>query len=123
MFVDNTEYVIHQADQPCGLSQEQNLSETTKHQVLDFIHLMYPKQKFLTLVFNPIIHHNLLTNDLYFNDFPNVHVADFCTFLNNRFCKKDISAKFVKLSKYLRGKGLRFPKVSIKNPMAQKLLC
>jgi len=124
MFVNKDIYVIHQENHPCGLSATGVEHQKTKHKVLDFVRSMYPKQKFLLLIFEPLVQLELINDKLYFTDHPQVHVADFCTFINNRFGKNDnVPSKFVKLCKYLQSQDLRFPKVAIKNPLAQKYLC
>ena len=85
---------------------------------------MYPKQKFLTLVFDILITNNLIDENLYFIPFQQVHIADFCTFLNNNFGKlNSTDGKYIKLCKYFQNLNLKFPKVGIKNPVAQKYLC
>jgi hypothetical protein len=43
---------------------------------------------------------NLIDNNLFFTSFPNIHVADFCSFINNKFEKN-----------------------GGKNPVAQKYVC
>jgi hypothetical protein len=123
MFVNKEIFLIHHQNQPCGISQNQS-KVFSKHKVFDFITNMYPKQKYLTLVFELIIEKNLIDDRLYFIDFSNVHVADFCTFINNKFGKINLTDhKYIKLCKYLQTQKLQFPKVSIKNPVAHKYLC
>ena len=123
MFLDNTIYVIHNKDQPCGQKIQSSSELSSKKHVIDFIKMMYPKQKFLTLVFEPMVQQELINDDLFFKDHPQVHIADFCSFINNRFAKNNFPPKITKLCKYLNAMGLRFPKVSIKNAEAQKMLC
>jgi len=125
MFTNKTIYVIHQENQPCGLTSSASTSEQkVSKKVMDFVRSMYPKQKFLSLVFESILQLNLIDDKMYFIGHPHVHVADFCSFINNRFGKNDdIPVKFIKLCKHLQSQGIRFPKVSIKNPVAQKYLC
>jgi hypothetical protein len=67
---------------------------------------------------------NLIDNNLFFTSFPNIHVADFCSFINNKFEKNGgTDQKFIKLCKFLRSNQIKFPKIAIKNPVAQKYVC
>jgi len=122
MFANNELYVIHPENISCVTSEPHHKSK--KHNVLEFIQTMYPKQKFLSLVFEPLVRLQLIDDDLYFTHPLPIHVADFASFLNNKFSKNvPNSNKFIKLCKYLNTLNLKFPKVGIKNPMAQKYLC
>ena len=91
---------FHSVDHRCGLQQE-SLSSHSKHDVFDFIKTMYPKQKVLTLVFDIITQHNLIDEQLYFVQFQHVHIADFCTFINNKYGKfQSTDTRFIKLCIY-----------------------
>jgi hypothetical protein len=96
----------------------------TSTQLEDYISHSYPKQKFLKIISNILVKKNLLNSDLYFIDNDKVHVADFISFIINRFDKNNKpDARIVKLCKTLAHKNVKFPNVSIKNPQAKKLLC
>jgi len=125
MFVNNEIYVIHPENQLCGVSHGTNGSEDqTKSAVVEFINTTYPKQKYLLLIFNPLVRLNMINDDLYFEAYPDIHIADFCVFLNNKFGKiENTNNRVIKLCKYLQSNKLKFPKVSVKNPVAQKYLC
>ena len=123
MFSNNTVFVIHPKNKPCG-QQLKNSSDTLNDQVFEFIKNTYPKQKYLAMVFKILQPLNLIDNNLFFTSFPNIHVADFCSFINNKFEKNGATdQKFIKLCKYLRSKQIKFPKIAIKNPVAQKYVC
>jgi hypothetical protein len=90
---------------------------------MDFIAKTYPKQKYLPLVFSILEKHNLIDDNLFFIPFQ-LHVADVCAFLNNRFGKiLTTDLRYIKLCKFLQSHKIKFPKISIKNPVAQKYLC
>jgi hypothetical protein len=101
---------------------EEAISDNSNISVLDFISSTYPKQKFLKIVANILVKHSLITNDLFFKDFLNIHVADFCAYINNRFEKQE-NARLVKLCKMLQSKNIKFPHVCIKNITAKRYLC
>ena len=120
MFHNNLIYVIHQQNESCGESTVQIKSDA----VTDFISKTYPKQKLLPLVFHILEKQNLIDENLFFSEFPSIHVADVCTFINNRFGKiQTTDSRYIKLCKYLQYRHIKLPKVSIKNPVAQKYLC
>jgi hypothetical protein len=124
MFSNNEKFIIHKNDESCKSSQtqEENPNDSFQSAVIEFIKNTYPKQKYLTLVFKIMNTHNLIDANLFFIAFPNLHVADVCAFFNNRF-DKNIDSRFIKFCKFLRQKKIRFPKVAIKNPIAQKYVC
>jgi len=66
---------------------------------------------------------NLINDDLFFVDFNDVHLADFCAFINNRFDKKKENTRMTKLCKFIQSKRVRFPNVCIQNVRAKKYLC
>jgi len=59
----------------------------------------------------------------FFVDFNDVHLADFCAFINNRFDKKKENTRMTKLCKFIQSKRVRFPNVCIQNVRAKKYLC
>ena len=127
MLVNNIRYVIHKANQPCGtlLTSDKTILHTTdiENKISSFLTQTYPKNKYLTLVFNILTKNNLINPDLFFSDFQNLHIADFCAFINNRFGKKEkTDVNMLKFCKYLRIKSIKFPKVCVKNPVALQLL-
>ena len=119
MFYNNLIYVIHQQNDSCIESNVQIKSDA----VTDFISKTYPKQKLLPLVFNIIEKQNLIDENLFFIEFPSIHVADVCSFFNNRFGKiQTTDSGYIKLCKYLQSRQIKLPKVGLKNPVAQKYL-
>ena len=137
MFVNNERFIIHPLDQPCSLTHEKNsslkdpveLEETIGDQVHDFLVHTYPKNKFLPLMFKNLVKHDLIDADLFFVDFPTIHVADFCAFINNSFGGGSSSSKnnktnglLLKLCKFIRTKHIKFPLICIKNPVARQAL-
>jgi hypothetical protein len=123
MFSNGEKYIIHKVDEPCGLTNEE-LSETPHQTVMDFIRNTYPKQKFLSLVFKIIEKHNIFDENLFCVPFPNIHVADICSFFLNRFGKHETTdTRYIRFCKFLQKKGIKLPKISLKNPVAQRYLC
>jgi hypothetical protein len=126
MFVNNEKFAIHPIDQPCSL-ENNNISLEgefpIQNQVHDFLVNTYPKNKLLPLVFSNLVKNNLIDSDLFFIDFPKIHIADFCTFINNRFGKKNkFNVQLLKLCKFIRSKQIKFPSICIKNPIARQAL-
>ena len=127
MFTNNEKFTIHKFNKPCNLQPNDNTIKSDnliiKDQIDNFLSISYPKNKSLHLIFNIFLKHNLINDDLFFKMIPNIHIADFCSFINNRFDKDTKPNKeMIKLCKYLQTQSIRFPKVAIKNPVAQKLL-
>lgn len=126
MFANKELYLIHPQSQPCANASDNNdkSNTTEKHKGLEFVTSMYPKQRFLPLLCETLFTHNLIDEQLYFVSAKNIHLADFISFINNRFSKgSTVDMKYIKLCKYLQSNDIRFPRVSIKNPLAQKYLC
>src|SRR5450830_737267 len=123
MFANKEQFVIHRADQTCqsDLTTETHVPSIVE-QLKDFALVNYPKQKFLQIVFKIIAKNELVNDELFFINSSNLHVADFCSFINNRFDKKENIA-MIKLCKYIQNKRLKFPNICIKNPLAKKYLC
>jgi hypothetical protein len=121
MFANKHSYIIHESNQYCSMPEE-TISDTSNMSVLDFINSTYPKQKFLKIVANILVKHNLINNELFFKEFHNIHVADFCAYINNRFEKQE-NTRLVKLCKMLQNKNVKFPHVCIKNLTARRYLC
>jgi hypothetical protein len=128
MFVNKDIYSIHLLNQPCCLPEKNLLTSSdnpdVQKQMNQFLLDNYPKQKFLNIVFNMLVKKNLINEDLFFESFSTIHIADFCSFINNRFDKNDKpNSRLIKLCKYLQSKKIKFPIVCIKNPNARKYLC
>ena len=124
MFVNKEIFTIHDAKQPCGRTSSSTPELDQQNHVLNFVKSTYPKQKYLILFFKILTKQNLTDENLFFNNFSSVHVADFCSFINNSFGKQDqTDLRFIKVCKYLQKLKLKFPKISVKNPVAQKFLC
>jgi len=121
MFANKQTYIIHDAEQDC--SQPLGSPEEKKNTaVSDFIQSTYPKQKYLQIVAKILEKHNLINADLFFLNFTDIHLADFCSFINNRFHKKE-NVRLTKLCKFIQAQKIRFPNVCIKNSSAKKYLC
>lgn len=125
MFLNKDIFVIHKLNKPCGHAADS--TETVvqiDEDVLTFISSTYPKQKFLPLIFKILLQNKLIDSQMFIVNFQNIHIADLCTFINNAFGKLDkTEPRFIKLCKYLQSLSLKFPKISVKNPVAQKFLC
>ena len=128
MYVNNTLYIVHAHNKPCPLATHNSAEPTQQEQqqqhIDTFLRTTYPKQKYLPLLFSILHPHALFNQHLFFNDFNNVHIADFCSFIVNPFGKQNLTeAKFIKVCKYLQSKHIVLPKVAVKNPVAAKFLC
>ena len=125
MFYQNTIYVIHTADSVC--QPPNRLSNDTTDSLNDtvnqFVSTYYPKNRFIALVFNVLLNHNLITKDLFFDQFPTIHIVDFASFIQNKFGDKHkIDPFMLKLLKSLQSQHIKFPRIAIKNPVAKKYL-
>jgi hypothetical protein len=123
MFSNGEQFVIHKASQTCAADGIADI-QPQHSSVQAFVKETYPKQKHLVLIFDILEKHNLFDDNLFCIPFPNIHVADMCAFFLNRFYKNDnADGRYIKFCKFLQKKGVKLPKISIKNPYAQKLLC
>ena len=131
MFVNDTVYVIHPADELCvkadaNASASSNISSdnvSIQDKMNEFFLTAYPKNKILPLVFKNIVAKQLVDHDLFFVKYPSVHVADFCSFINNKFGKESSSnVTYIKLCKFLKAQAIKFPHIIVKNPIARPLL-
>lgn len=125
MFANQQKFVIHPMNKPCidelSTSDQQHYSNNIENLIANFLSISYPKNKVLHLVFSILVKQKLINDELFFIDFSTVHVADFCAFINNRFGKKDkTDVNMLKLCKFLQSKSIKLPRVSLKNPVAQK---
>jgi hypothetical protein len=127
MFSNGEKFIIHKVNEPCGhdmAEMESDKQPSTQQNILDFIKETYPKQRYLSIVFNIIEKHNLFDENLFCIQFPNIHVADICSFFLYRFGKNEnTDPRYIKLCRFLQKKGIKLPRISIKNPVAQKFLC
>jgi hypothetical protein len=121
MFANKQIFLIHDAKQDCSqpLGSTEEKVDTA---VSDFIQSTYPKQKYLKIVAKILEKHNLVDTDLFFLNFTDIHLADFCSFINNKFDKKE-NGRLIKLCKFIQTQKIRFPNVCIKNSRAKKYLC
>jgi len=122
MFINKQLFVIHEIDQNCS-QQSGSSQEPSNNHVTDFISVTYPKQKYLALVGKILEKHNLINDDLFFVDFNDVHIADFISFINNRFDKQKENPRLTKLCKFMQSKRIRLANVCVKNNKAKKYLC
>jgi len=136
MYLNKQVFVIHPKNKPCNQPKKEDYHNSSSsdissskilsidQQISDFLQSTYPKQKHLPYVFNILNSHNLFDKNLFFVQFSNIHIADLCAFLNNRFGKTDSTdSRFIKLCKYLQSINIKLPKIAIKNPVAVKYLC
>lgn len=121
MFANQQKFVIHSDRTTCHSNADSEDSGIQKD-LDDFAQKTYPKNKTLHLVFKPLLANNLINDCLFFTHFPSIHIADFCSFINNRFYKNDVKDIMLKLCKYMQKINIKIPKVAIKNPVAIKLL-
>jgi len=124
MFANQHTFIIHSADQPCTQpnNNESIENDSIEHEVKDYIEHAYPKNKHVLFIGKILLRNNLLNNMLFFNNFKTIHIADFFAFINNRFYKKQPDISLIKLCKYLKKENIKFPLITIKNPVAQKML-
>lgn len=123
MFANQQKYVIHLENHSCQNMLSNTQPNSVKREIDEYLASSYPKNKNLNLVAKILVTNNLLNDDLFFNEFSNVHFADFCAFINNRFDKiGKTNSNLVKFCKYLQKKHIKFPKIVIKNPVAQKII-
>jgi len=124
MFLGGEKYIIHKLSEPCDLlpiEQNVNINDDI-HPAKEYVNSTYPKQKHLKFAIDIIERNNLIDHNLYFIAFPDLHLADVCAFFNNRFKnQKSTDPRIIKLCKFIQTSKIKFPKVSIKNPVAQKL--
>jgi hypothetical protein len=121
MFANKQTFLIHDAEQDCSRTLEPT-EEKTNTDVSEFIQSTYPKQKYLKIVATILEKNNLINHDLFFLNFTDIHLADFCSFINNKFDKKE-NIRLIKLCKFIQSQKIRFPNVCIKNSKAKKYLC
>ena len=122
MFANHEKYIIHKKKDLCASSETIQQSKIDD-ELNKFLALTYPKNKTIPIVLNILSKKNLINEDLFFNDFLDIHVADFCSFLNNRFGEKNKNpVKMIKFCKYLNNLSIKIPKLAIKNPVAYKIL-
>jgi len=124
MFSNNTIFVIHRASKTCTNDSKEKINTPILYnKIKEFLTELYPKNKTLHLAFKILTNYNMINDELFFHEFPSIHIADFVSFINNRFAKKDrIDAKLLKLCKYIQNKGVRLPKITVRNPVAADIL-
>lgn len=126
MFANQQKFIIHKPNKYCDTMKDNtNVSENSliEDQILKFLNTTYPKNKYLPFVFKILVKKNVINDTLFFDHDHNIHIADFCAFINNRFGKKEsTNPNMLKLCKYLQNKSVKFPKIAIKNPIAQNFL-
>lgn len=125
MFLNGEKFIIHKVDEPCRLTDAESLDQPLLQQTVKaFIKETYPKQKYILLAFNILEKYNLFDENLFCVAFPNIHLADICSFFLNPFHKLNTKdSRYIKFCRFLQKKGVKLPKISIKNPLAQKYLC
>lgn len=121
MFANQEKYIIHSAQQPC--ESQKSPDSNVKAECYTFINDTYPKNKLLPVVVKILTNHSLLDENLFFIPFPRIHLADFCSYINNKFDKNSKPDPLMfKLCKYLQNQKIKLPKIAVKNPAAHKYL-
>jgi hypothetical protein len=122
MFSNNTQFIIHEINKTCSKHTLQDNSGSEKEKAIaSFLKNKYPKNKYLDIVFKLL--QDLINDNLFFIDFPMLHIADFTAFILNNFGKKEkTDPRLLKFCRYLKQKSIIFPKITIKNPVAIALL-
>ena len=125
MFAQNQIFSIHLKNQPCSPSTSTlSLSDSLTNSINDFLKTNFPKQKFLGIIFDPLIKKNLITPNFYFSFDPKVHIIDFTKWINNKFYKNDNPPPHLKsVIKHLQVEKIQFPVSCVQNPLAKRLLC
>lgn len=124
MFYQNQVFTIHPQEKPCGQPTTSPLPSSLAESIHHFLQTNYPKQKLLTLVFDPLIQKDLINENFYFKINENVHIIDFIRWLNNRFDKNEKPPNPLKpIIKTLQIEKIRFPHACVLNPVAKRLLC
>lgn len=123
MFADQIKYVIHKDNVPCTLlKNDLNSYDIIENNVNEYLEKSYPKNKNLHLLFKILCKNKLINDNLFFENFSKIHIADFCAFINNRFAKKEtVNLNMIKLCKFILRSGIQLPRIAIKNPVALKL--
>lgn len=126
MFASEQRFIIHSEKSKCGAAAAaaESSSSELEDQIMVYLNTMYPKNKYLPIVFKILMQHRLINESLFFVSFPRIHIADFCSFIQNRFDQHERASKdMIKLCKFIRRQSIHFPKIAIKNPIAQNLIC
>lgn len=126
MFANGEKYVIHSENYLCNLptSSVENIPlQQIERDVKEYLLSVYPKNKNMYLVSTIVLKNNILDQNLFFTNTKNIHFADFCSYINNKFDSPDkTNSMLLKFCKQLQKQQIKFPKVAIKNPIAQKIL-
>ena len=139
MLLNGDKFIIHKLSEPCDLlndttehnnnhnnnNNNNNTDSDSIHPAKEFVIKTYPKQKYLLFVVDILNSKNLIDHNLYCTSLSQkIHLADVFAFFNNRFGKHESTdPKLIKFCKSLQRHDVKFPKVSIKNPVAQKYVC
>jgi len=124
MFANQQKFIIHSEKETCDLLSSSSDVNSVEQDVTEYLSSAYPKSKHLFLVAKILLKNKLINSTLFFDKFPQIHLADFCAFINNRFDKQEKNNIIMtKLCKYMQKENIKFPRIAIKNPYAQKLLC
>ena len=125
MFANQETFKIHKADTFCKSEDQKSYSDNNDilTECNALLTCSYPKNKVLPIIIKSLTNFKMINKDLFFTSFPNIHIVDFLSFINNKFGKKETTEQnMIKLCKYINSKKIQFPKISIKNPVARKLL-
>lgn len=128
MFTNDLVFTIHLKNKPCAADEHNSLempSNTVYQQVDEFTNLYPKRKKLLMLVFQILIKNDLINDDLFFNPFPKLHIADFASFIMNRWGTnkaQTLDPSLVRFCKFLKSRNIILPRVAVKNPLALGLL-
>lgn len=126
MFSQNTLFTIHLSTELCGQpSTTQAPSYPLRESVKLFLSNNYPKMKLLPIVFDILIDNNMINDQFYFVDHPEVHILDFIRYINNRFTPENDKPpiQISKLLKSFSSLGVRLPQACVLNQTARKYIC
>ena len=125
MFAQNKTFIIHLKNQTCFQTTSTTSACSLEDSINKFLISNYPKQKFLSLAFQPMIEQNFINDNFYFKPpHEKIHIIDFIRWLNNKFDKNDKPPPQLKaLIKQLQLKNIRLPGACVHNPLAKQLLC
>jgi len=81
--------------------------------------------KLLPIVFDILIDNNMINDQFYFVDHPEVHILDFIRYINNRFTPENDKPpiQISKLLKSFSSLGVRLPQACVLNQTARKYIC
>lgn len=127
MFSNKSIYVLHEKNTVCGKEREPDSEQfdPVNQELLEFVKETYKNPKHLKILANILSKKKLINNELCFVFNDQIHVADFFSYINNRFDKNDkpTDVRIFKLCKMFKENKIKLPYSCIKNIAARKYLC